>query len=458
MTIESPPSDTPSSLLHRWGVEYNPLYLASAALVLGGIWLLSREAARHETLIGTLGVGGLAEAYSFALIGSAGILLRIGQKRSAAMLGLIATAYLGDLTMHTETSVFLGEVGIVASAGWWAIFTLKLVLLMRALGIRASRGLVPLLALGAFVVAALPHLLVLSSPIARRELTSVMVLGIALLAALLRPSLSLLDEDAGDDIRVRRSLRAALGGLALVALLHVAYWGAMFRFGVSPLLALVPILVVPSARSEKRIVQILALFGFVVVLSGASTFAGLLGAGLSLALAARRARECPEAEPEVTGGPYREGRADPPRAPRGVVARGARARLLSLSWFTLAASAAVLEARAFGSPGWGYGVSAALLAVAFARIGGTRWIASPLGLVGLYFAWPHHEVIKPRTHVEWGILATFGGFALLATALMMSVWIARRERRGVQGFRGDAVASDWTGAPGCSRRATALKS
>jgi hypothetical protein len=44
------PSPTPEAdawrrLMHRWFVEYNPLYLVSAMLVLGGIWLLSREAA-----------------------------------------------------------------------------------------------------------------------------------------------------------------------------------------------------------------------------------------------------------------------------------------------------------------------------------------------------------------------------------------------------------------------------
>jgi len=33
------------ALLHRWLVEYNPLYLLSAALVLGGLTLISQSAA-----------------------------------------------------------------------------------------------------------------------------------------------------------------------------------------------------------------------------------------------------------------------------------------------------------------------------------------------------------------------------------------------------------------------------
>ena len=37
-------------LLHRWLVEYNPLYLLSATLVLGGMILTSRGLAREGSL------------------------------------------------------------------------------------------------------------------------------------------------------------------------------------------------------------------------------------------------------------------------------------------------------------------------------------------------------------------------------------------------------------------------
>ena len=43
-------------LYRRWFVEYNPLALLSATFILGGIWLLSREAAQHASLAGHLGV------------------------------------------------------------------------------------------------------------------------------------------------------------------------------------------------------------------------------------------------------------------------------------------------------------------------------------------------------------------------------------------------------------------
>ena len=56
-----PPRSPTEALLHRWLVEYNPFYLLSAALVLAGIWLISREAARVANLSGALAVGALAE-------------------------------------------------------------------------------------------------------------------------------------------------------------------------------------------------------------------------------------------------------------------------------------------------------------------------------------------------------------------------------------------------------------
>ena len=57
----SPPPRSPTqALLHHWLVEYNPFYLLSATLVLAGIWLLSREAAKLATVSGALSVGVLA--------------------------------------------------------------------------------------------------------------------------------------------------------------------------------------------------------------------------------------------------------------------------------------------------------------------------------------------------------------------------------------------------------------
>lgn len=79
--------------LHTTFVTYNPIYLASAALVLAGLWLVSHDLATRGGLYG-LGVSGIAELYAIALIGSAAILFRTGQRRVAVMLGLLAAVYM----------------------------------------------------------------------------------------------------------------------------------------------------------------------------------------------------------------------------------------------------------------------------------------------------------------------------------------------------------------------------
>ena len=109
MTTESPTSDLPTSdppdpppavtepasreaalraLLEEWFVTYNPLPLASAALVLGGLWIASREVAMRG-VVGALGVSAIAELYSLALIAGAWVLRAHGHRRSAVMLGLL---------------------------------------------------------------------------------------------------------------------------------------------------------------------------------------------------------------------------------------------------------------------------------------------------------------------------------------------------------------------------------
>ena len=102
-------------LLHRWFVQYNPIYLVSAMLVLGGMITAARGLAHEGSLYGPLGIAIIAEVYALALIGGAALLTRIRQKRPAVLLALITIAYQSDLTLHTETCAFLGGIGIAAS-------------------------------------------------------------------------------------------------------------------------------------------------------------------------------------------------------------------------------------------------------------------------------------------------------------------------------------------------------
>ena len=91
-------------LSYRWFVEYNPLYLLSAALVLGGVTLVTRGLANSASAFELVGVGAIPELYAALLIAGAALLTRAGTRRPAVLLALIAILYQGDLTLHTETS------------------------------------------------------------------------------------------------------------------------------------------------------------------------------------------------------------------------------------------------------------------------------------------------------------------------------------------------------------------
>src|SRR5262249_32256346 len=82
-------------LLHRWFVQYNPLYLVSATLCLAGLRMISRGLAEKGTAFADLSVATITEIYAAALIGGAALLTRIGQRRPGVMLALIAALYQG---------------------------------------------------------------------------------------------------------------------------------------------------------------------------------------------------------------------------------------------------------------------------------------------------------------------------------------------------------------------------
>src|SRR5687768_1606643 len=85
-----------SALLHRWFVQYNPLYLVSAALVLGGAIILSRAMVQNGGVLGQLSITAVLDVYAWALIGSAALLTRIGLRRPAVMLALLTMLYQCD--------------------------------------------------------------------------------------------------------------------------------------------------------------------------------------------------------------------------------------------------------------------------------------------------------------------------------------------------------------------------
>src|SRR6185369_2966752 len=129
--------------------EFNPVYLLSAGLVLSGMFLVSKGLGQSTGLAAPLGIAAIAELYAALLIGGAALLTRIGQRRPAVMLGLLAMLYQCDLTLHTETCANLGAAGLVATILWLVVFAGKLRALAWALHLRISRAATATLLTGA---------------------------------------------------------------------------------------------------------------------------------------------------------------------------------------------------------------------------------------------------------------------------------------------------------------------
>ena len=219
-------------LLHRWFVEYNPLYLLSASLVLGGIILISRGLAQGSGAGSEIGVAAIAELYAVALIGGAAFLTRIGHRRPAVMLALLTVLYQYDLTLHTETCNSLGAAGVWAAGAWLVLFVAKLHALAWAMKIRLARSAVATLTLGALGLAVLPHWLQGTDA---RSANAMVVLWLVGGVSLYRPGAvtSLVELDAWGQTVLRRAVRAAWILSAVLLALHVLFWSTQSRLSLA---------------------------------------------------------------------------------------------------------------------------------------------------------------------------------------------------------------------------------
>jgi hypothetical protein len=262
-------------LLHRWFVQYNPLYLLSAALVLRGVNVVSRELLERGHVIAELAGPAIAEIYAWSLIGGAAILFRRGLRRPAVMLIVLAVLYQGDLTLHTETCIYLGGIGWIASAVWLTSFALKLAAIGRALELRIARGTFAAPIIGAVGLVLVPRML--SGPV-------VSVWLFALLAAFLFvPRRIAIDSDDPWHQTVLRRARIATWSIwAVLVALHVAFWFSIRRMDAATLL---PVSIVIAARFVRRD-WIVAAIAFAMVL----VFGPLAGAFGAIAFALRSIR------------------------------------------------------------------------------------------------------------------------------------------------------------------------
>ncbi len=161
------------AVLHRWFVQYNPLYFASALCILAGVFLVARELPQ-DAFGSKLGVAACTELYQLLLIGGAVVLLRAGLKRPAAILGITAFVFILDVAFNGERLMsFMGlmslEPGmrarraVPASIAFAMLGPIKLWLLARVFRLRSAGG--PLAVAGAviFLLPLLPYVVELES-------------------------------------------------------------------------------------------------------------------------------------------------------------------------------------------------------------------------------------------------------------------------------------------------------
>jgi hypothetical protein len=422
--------------MHRWFVEYNPLYLVSAALVLVGVNVLSAELVRKGFLLGQLGVPAIAEIYSWALIGGAALLMRIGLRRPAVMLALLAAFYQCDLTLHTETSMYLGWVGSLAAGLWWMSFVAKLVALCWAVHLRARRALLAIPSFAALGMVMVPRYL----PALDGHTGGLLVGGwvFAVFAAglwtprNLQPAKQL---DAWGTTVLGRSLRAVWAMWGTLFMLHVLFWCSERGIDVAVLLPVAVLLATRSVRRERSLwATVLATLVVVAIaMPGRLSFTALLCAAV-LGLRALRAPVFEQAARAPTSaGPYRGSEQDEGSPARMHVTfvrapRDAMMRLLTGSLF-----AAYLSAWTLGWAGgpWPDHLLAldAMLTLAVA-LGAwklqLRWPLAGLATTYMHYAVAVRIIGPPKTTLQWSILSVTAGFVLLLASLAVSYLSRRR--------------------------------
>lgn len=421
-------------LLHRWFVEYNPLYIFSAALVLGGILVLSRGLAQEGSVHGGLAVVAIAELYALALVGGAALLVRIGHRRAAVMLAVLTALYQMDLTLHTEACPNLGAPGVVASGVWLALFVVKLFALARAMKVRLPRRVLCAAALCAAGLTVFPYVL---REMPSRAATALVVVWLGALVTIPRGAgiTSELVVDDWSNVVLRRTVIVIWSlGSALLAL-HVLFWTTEYRLSGS---AFVPAALLVATRFLRTEVRTWLVTGAVLSLtalafpSAFATTAFVAAIVLALrALSVKRERTT-TVSVAAPAGPYRAG--DGARSVETVVAvdpRPMTARFFVGSALSLYFAIWTID--------WAGGpwpahvlpldvVAATVVAVAVWRAKAYIAIA-PVMVVGVHTAVVMRVIPTPHSFVEWGGVSVALGFLLLFASLAVSFVLRTRSER-----------------------------
>ncbi|MFS8069969.1 MAG: hypothetical protein ACMG6S_26695 [Byssovorax sp.] len=450
VTEARPHASATRRLLYRWFVEYNPLYLVSALLVLGGLTMISRGHAEQGTMSPEVGViPVIAEVYAAVLIAGAALLTRLGQRRPAVMLALITALYQCDLTLFTERSVYLGSAGGLAVFAWLLVFVAKLYALAWAMRVRVSPSAVAVAAFGALGLAVLPRCLSQADPGHMNALVALWVFSV--FAAGLwtsRAVTSSVELDAWGRTVLARVLKATWLMWATLALFHVIFWCAAYQ--VSPLV-LLPVALLLATRWMLRdaavwcaVTGTLLLVGW--VMPGSMSSAALMSASVLCLRAMRRPTWTHHERGERRStAPYRVPRTGEPPGHRPASLGFTRAKRDAMQRLLIGSLCCVYLSA--WTSGWSGGslpehvlaldgllTAAAALIVWRAR----AWVAlAPLAAMYFHLAVQRQHIRAPASPEQWGGAAVGLGFSLLVASLVMS-WRLRK----VATSAGDGAPSD----------------
>jgi hypothetical protein len=432
-TAARPRDSATRRLMYRWFVEYNPLYLVSALLVLGGLMMISRGQADQGTMSPEVSaIPVIAEVYAAVLIAGAALLTRLGLRRPAVMLALITALYQCDLTLFTERSVYLGSAGEIAAFAWLVVFVVKLYGLAWAMRVRVSPSAMAVAAFGALGLAVLPRGLNQGDPARSSALVGLWVF--ALFAAGLWTSRAVTSEaplDAWGRTVLARALKATWLMWATIALTHVLFWCVAYQVSA---LVLLPVGLLLATRWMHREASVwltatgtLLLVGWMI--PGAMSSVALMSAGALGLRALRRPTWTHDGvdEPRSTA-PYRVPRTGEPPRPTPAILSFSRANRDSMLRLLIGAFCSVYLAA--WTIGWSGGslpehviALDLLLTVAAALVvwKARAWAAlAPLATTYLHLAIQTRHLTAPVSPAQWGGSAVGLGFGLLVASLLVS--------------------------------------
>ncbi len=432
-TQTSPQRSALDALLYRWFVQYNPLYLLSAALVVFGLYEMHGALADDTSVWGRLGVGVLSEAYAFALIAGAAILTRLSLPRPAVFVALIALVYQGDLALGTEHYALLGRVGLLASFAWVLAFYVKLRGLAWALRLEISVSATAIPVFGALGVALIPHL---SRRIDSSGLTIIVGAWLFVLFAAgfwtTRPVTSRAPLDAWGRTVLARSLRATWVIFAVLAVGHVYFWTEQYNLDGSIFL---PVALLLMTRWVQREIAVLVTVG-TALFSIARLTPALLNvtaqmSALTLMLYALRKPVAPSVRDNEQRDDYRATTStDPEVIPASFAIAPMPALVRQLAWSGYAFYLAAWTSGWSGGPLPAHMVpldlAAALVVAVVAWKSRVRVIVAPLVATYVHWSIQTRLLRAPHSPLQWG-LATFAtGFAMLGASIVTSWRVALR--------------------------------